>query len=175
MSVRISTPGFAYLADVAIAYARTVEHGLHAGLTEDQVRTAIGARLCIDAQDGRATDWALLCDHLTVLAREKSRKDRNVTINVVPAGPGDHPPHDCPGGCGQAVPHRLLACGRCWHLLPAEQRAAITKARGAERLQLVGEAISWYRKNVRDGQLVVDESKPAPRITLADRHGYFPR
>jgi hypothetical protein len=175
MTVRITTPGFAYLADVVVAFARTVEHGRQAGLDEDDVRAAIGARLCIDAEDGRATDWTLLCDHLTVLAHEKSRKDRDVTINVVPAGPGDHPPHDCPGGCGQSVPHRLLACGRCWHLLPAEQRKAITQARGAERLRLVGEAVGWYRENVRDGQLVVDETKPAPRITIADRFGGFPR
>jgi len=74
MTVR--TPGFAYLADIAIAFRRTVAHGMAFGLLEDEARTAIGKRLAVDAEDGRATDWALLCDHLTDLGDIKSRKDK---------------------------------------------------------------------------------------------------
>jgi hypothetical protein len=119
---------------------------------------------------GRATDWALLCDHLTALADEQSRKDRAMRDTTVHE---PHPDHDCPGGCGCRVPYRLLACRNCWYLLPADQRNAITRARGGHRLQLVGEAVGWYREYVPDGQLVADQGKPGPRITIAD--GGFPR
>lgn len=74
MTVR--TPGFDYLADVAIAYARTVAHGVAAGLTEDHARAAIGHRLGQDAESGRSTDWALLCDNLTALAEAVARSNR---------------------------------------------------------------------------------------------------
>jgi hypothetical protein len=166
----VTNPSFAYLADVAIAYARTADHGKQVGLDAAEVRIAIGERLAIDAQAGRATDWTLLCDHLTALADEKSRKERAMADTDE-----KHPDHDCPGGCGCSMPHRLLACRNCWFLLPADQRNAITRARGGRRLQLVGEAIGWYRENVHNGELVADQSEPAPRFTIADRFGGFPR
>lgn len=74
MTVR--APGWDYLADVAIAYARTVAHGVAAGLTEDHARAAIGSRLGQDAEAGRTTDWALLCDNLTGLAEAVARNTR---------------------------------------------------------------------------------------------------
>lgn len=77
MTVRThTTPGFAYLADVTVAYARTLAHGTAAGLTDDHVRAAIGHRLGQDAEAGRTTDWALLCDNLTALAEAVARNNR---------------------------------------------------------------------------------------------------
>lgn len=166
------TADFAYLAGVSIAYQQTVQHGRAAGLAEQDVRQAIGQRLGIDAEAGRSTDWALLCDYLTALADEKSRKDRAMTDTTVDQ---KQPDHDCPGGCGCSVSHRLLACRNCWFLLPVDQRNAITRARGGHRLQLVGEAIGWYRENVHNGELLADQGKAAPRFTIADRFGGFPR
>lgn len=72
MTVR--TPGFDYLADLTVAYARTLAHGIAVGLADDHVRAAIGHRLGQDAEAGRTTDWALLCDNLTALADEIARK-----------------------------------------------------------------------------------------------------
>lgn len=60
------------------------------------------------------------------------------------------PPHDCPGGCGAQVPHHLLACRDCWWELPAPLRNAFRRP-GANRLTAVGEALAWYRANMRDG------------------------
>jgi hypothetical protein len=65
------------LADVAVAYARTLAHGVAAGLTEDHARAAIGHRLGQDAESGRTTDWALLCDNLTALAEAVARSSRS--------------------------------------------------------------------------------------------------
>jgi hypothetical protein len=85
VTVRIhTTPGFDYLADVAIAYARTVAHGVASGLTEDHARAAIGHRLGQDAESGRATDWTLLCDHLTALAEEVARRNRSKHAEPAP-------------------------------------------------------------------------------------------
>lgn len=57
-----------------------------------------------------------------------------------------HPPHNCPGGCGDQVPHHLLACRSCWWLLPAPLRHAFRRP-GANRLQAAAEALAWYRTN----------------------------
>jgi hypothetical protein len=76
------------------------------------------------------------------------------------------PPHECPGGCGREVPHNKLACPDCWWLLPIDMRKAITGARGRNRLQLVGEAVGWYREHVVDGHLVPRAGEPEITYTL---------
>jgi hypothetical protein len=128
MTVRVHTPGFAFLAEVAIAYAQTFAHGERVGLAEAEIRAAVGERLAINAELGLTTDWGLLCDRLTDIAHEKSRKDRRMT--VVDSG---EPDHDCPGGCDRTVPHHLLACPGCWSLLPVDLRKAVTRARGSQK------------------------------------------
>lgn len=80
----------------------------------------------------------------------------------------DEPPHECPGGCGRDVPHRLLACRDCWWLLPEEMRTQIRQARGRRRLQLVGEAVAWYRDHVVDAP----EKKP---MTITIDESWRPR
>lgn len=95
MTVRITTtPGFDYLADVAIAFARTFAHGVAAGLTEDHTRAAIGHRLAIDAEAGRPTDWALLCDNLTALAEAvatRRRLKQDTPERAAVSQPASHP------------------------------------------------------------------------------------
>ncbi|MFC6089437.1 hypothetical protein [Saccharothrix lopnurensis] len=76
-----------------------------------------------------------------------------------PARPTSDPAaHPCPGGCGEQVPKRLLACRSCWWLLPAGLREEVMRlARTGPRvahLGAVGDALLWYRANVRDGDLV---------------------
>ena len=66
------------------------------------------------------------------------------------------PTHACPGDCGQHVPQRLLACDSCWWLLPAPQRDEIRRATGMDRLRLIGDALIWFRENVKDGEFVGD-------------------
>lgn len=163
MTVRIhTTPGFDYLADVAIAYARTVTHGTALGLADDEVRTAIGHRLGIDAGDGRVTDWALLCDHLTGVADEKSRKDRALTNNTV--GPPE-PVMPCPGGCGRELDEGKYACLDCWSLLPVVLSQAVKRARGENRVDAARKAIEWLREMVVDGQ---QKNPPKSTLTVAD-------
>jgi hypothetical protein len=36
--------------------------------------------------------------------------------------------HDCPGGCGRAVPPEHLACQSCWYRLPRPLRTSVTTA-----------------------------------------------
>ncbi len=69
------------------------------------------------------------------------------------------PSHDCPGGCGVQVSKRLLACGSCWWLLPTLMRDEIRRLSGGDRiahLGAVGDALIWFRTNVRGGELVGD-------------------
>lgn len=161
MNVRITTtPTFAYLADVVIAYGRTLAHGMAAGLTEDQTRAAIGERLGIDACDGRATDWALLCDQLTVLAEIKSRKDQK------PVTDRDYPQWVLDKKTVQA---RYEAGG---------VRVEGTVVGYVEQPTLVirtanGELVHWIADltDPVDVQQPAADTKPAVRITLADRAG----
>jgi hypothetical protein len=55
------------------------------------------------------------------------------------------------------VPHTKLACRNCWLLLPENQRTAVVRARGDDRLRVVGEALAWYRAHVHYGRLIADE------------------
>jgi hypothetical protein len=74
MTVRISTvgaPSMTYLTNVATAYWQTFEHGVRVGLTASGTRRVIAKRLADDAAASRRTDWALLCDRLTGLARRR--------------------------------------------------------------------------------------------------------
>jgi hypothetical protein len=71
------------------------------------------------------------------------------------------------------VPHNKLACRDCWWLLPTDMRKAITDARGGRRLQLVGEAVGWYRQHVHGGQLV--QQHGAPEITYSINENWRPR
>jgi hypothetical protein len=70
------------------------------------------------------------------------------------------PTHECPGGCGAQVAKRLLACGSCWWLLPQLKRDEIRSlASGSDRmahLGAVGDALIWFRENVKDGEFVGD-------------------
>lgn len=163
MTVRLhTTPGFAYLADVAIAYGRTVAHGTTLGLTEQDVRTAIGERLGIDAEDGRTTDWALLCDHLTAVADEKIRKDRALTNTTVEL---PEPVMPCPGGCGRDLAEGKYACLDCWSLLPTALSQAVKRARGEHRVDAARKAIEWLREMVVDGR---QKNPPKSTFTIAD-------
>lgn len=158
MTVRISTssPGFAYLADVVIAYRRTAEHGAALGLSEDECRAAIGHRLDID---GRATDWALLCDHLTVLADIKSRKDKKpVTDRDYPKWVQEQ----------QAVQARYADGGvRVEGTVVGylEQPTLVIRTAG-------GDLVHWIADltDPVDVEQPPVDPKPAPRITLADNN-----
>lgn len=161
MTVRITTtPGFGYLADVVMAYRRTAAHGAALGLTEDECRAAIGHRLDIDAQDGRATDWALLCDQLTVLADIKSRKDQTpMTDRDYPKWVQDQ----------KTVQGRYAAGG---------VRVEGTVVGYVEQPTLVirtaaGDLVHWIADltDPVDAEQPAEDAKPAPRITLADRTG----
>jgi hypothetical protein len=168
MTVRLhTTPGFDYLADVAIAFARTTEHGAALGLDRAVVRTAIGERLAVDAEDGRTTDWALLCDRLTVLADEKIRKDHALSNRVVEP---PEPVMPCPGGCGKELDAGKYACIDCWSLLPVSLSQAVKRARGENRVDAARVAIAWLREMLVDGQ---QKNPPASTFTLAD--GGVPR
>lgn len=161
MTVRITTvPGFDYLADVAIAHARTVEHGLRVGLTEAEARTAIGDRLSIDAGDGRATDWALLCDHLTAVADEKSRKDTaSMTDRDYPQWVQSQ----------KTVQARYAAGGvRVEGQVVGYVEQPTLVIRTAD-----GDLVHWIADLTDPVEVTqpADDPKPAPRITLADRTG----
>lgn len=74
MTLRISTvggPTMPYLSDVAHAYEATLAHGERVGLTASATRRLIGNQLVHDAAGARTTDWALLCDRLTGIARRR--------------------------------------------------------------------------------------------------------
>lgn len=160
-----TNPGFAYLADVAKAYAHTLLHGERLGLSTAQVRVAIGERLGTDAEDGRATDWALLCDRLTLVAHEQSRKDR-VLKNTTVALP--EPVMPCPGGCDRQLASGDYACIDCWSLLPISLRQAVKSARGENRIAAARTAIAWLREMVVDGHL---KNPPEVTFTVADGGG----
>lgn len=69
------------------------------------------------------------------------------------------PTHACPGGCGEQVPKRLLACGSCWWLLPQLLRDEIRRHFGRDHvahLGAVGDALIWFRENVKGGEFVGD-------------------
>lgn len=161
MTVRVTTtPGFAYLADVVIAYRRTAEHGAALGLSEAECRTAIGHRLDIDAQDGRATDWSLLCDQLTALADIKSRKDkRSMTERDYEQWVRDQTfvqARYAAGGVrveGQVVGY-------------VEQPTLVIRTAD-------GDHVHWIADLTDPVEVTqpADDPKPAPRITLADRTG----
>lgn len=58
--------------------------------------------------------------------------------------------HRCPGGCGRVVPRHQLSCRDDWFRLPAELRRSINAAYRRDRgrhLELVGDALAWYRAN----------------------------
>lgn len=157
MTVR--SPGFGYLADVAIAYRRTAAHGVASGLLEHEVRAAIGERLAIDAEDGRATDWALLCDHLTDLGDIKSRKDtRSMTDRDYPQWVQDQKTVQAryaAGGVrveGQVVGY-------------VEQPTLVIRTAG-------GALVHWIADltDPVDVRAPADDATPAPRITLADNN-----
>lgn len=168
MTVRIHTmPGYDYLADVASAFAHTTAHGHRVGLLDDDVRAAIGQRLCVDAEAGRVTDWALLCDHLTAVADSKFRKDTAMTNTTVPI---PEPVMPCPGGCGTDLNAGDIACIDCWTLLPISLQQAVKRARGETRIDASRAAISWLREMVVDGQ---QKNPPKSTFILAD--GGFPR
>lgn len=61
------------------------------------------------------------------------------------------PTHDCPGGCGTAVPHHLFACRDCWRRLPSAYRVVIGRTwhHGAEEAhaRAMVNAMHWYREN----------------------------
>jgi hypothetical protein len=62
--------------------------------------------------------------------------------------------HDCPGGCGNRVPHHLFACRRCWGRLPTSLRVPINETHlraVVGHRQAMANALEWYRKHpVRD-------------------------
>jgi hypothetical protein len=63
--------------------------------------------------------------------------------------------HDCPGGCGRAVPHRLLACGPCWYELPVSLRRAVIDTYRRDRrahADAVVRACAWYRARAERGE-----------------------
>lgn len=169
MNARIfTTPDYDRLGEIALAYRRTFAHGVQIGLTTIATRAAIGERLCIDAADGRATDWALLCDRLTALADEQKRKERLMATTV----DDGEPRHACPGGCGNNVPDKWVACTNCFSLLPIDIRSDIQSSRGENRAAAQLVAVQWLRENVEGGQ---QKNPPKGRYVIADRFGGYPR
>lgn len=84
-----------------------------------------------------------------------------------------NPPHACPGGCGESVPHNKLACRSCWWHLPEDMRGAITNARGGNRLAAVGEGARWLREHLVDGRFP-DQGMPG-HLTITIDESWRPR
>lgn len=63
------------------------------------------------------------------------------------------PPHLCPCGCGDQVPHHLLTCQVGWRRLPMEIRNRINAAYRRDpdaHAAAVADAYEWYRENPRE-------------------------
>jgi hypothetical protein len=64
------------------------------------------------------------------------------------------PTHDCPGGCGQQIPQRHLACKWDWYRLPTDIRTAVWNGYrlqrwGPEHSAALADALDWYAANPR--------------------------
>lgn len=59
------------------------------------------------------------------------------------------PNHRCPGGCGQQVPDRFLACPPCWRRLPGDLKRPVLGNRiGSDQHgAAVADAFRWYAEN----------------------------
>lgn len=60
--------------------------------------------------------------------------------------------HECPGGCGRAVPNRLFACGDCWGRLPRDLQRPIVATAGQNllsqpRMDAIGDAMQFYSES----------------------------
>lgn len=58
--------------------------------------------------------------------------------------------HECPGGCGAAVPRHLYACKACWYLLPRHIQRRITQSYRSgsvsEHVAAMEHAADFYRE-----------------------------